>query len=59
MGAGFALFVSAADAARCVQVAADCAVPAWNVGTVERGARQVVIEPLGLVFSGDELDVRA
>ena len=59
MGAGFALFVSAADAARCVQVAADCGVPAWHAGTVERGARQVVIEPLGLVFSGDELDVRA
>ena len=36
MGAGFALFVAAADAARCVQVAADCGVPAWNAGTVER-----------------------
>ena len=59
MGAGFALFVSAADAVRCVQVAADCGVPAWHAGTVERGDRQVVIEPLSLVFSGDDLHVRA
>ncbi|HTN48462.1 MAG TPA: AIR synthase related protein [Burkholderiaceae bacterium] len=59
MGAGFALYVAAADAARCVSVAEDCGVPAWHAGTVEQGERRVIIEPLGLIFAGDELHVRA
>lgn len=59
MGAGFALFVPAADAARTVGIAQDCGVPAWVAGTVEAGARQVVVEPLDVVFGGDDLHVRA
>lgn len=59
MGAGFALYVAPEDAARCVDVAVKCGVPAWHAGTVEQGERRVIIEPLGLVFSGDELHVRA
>jgi phosphoribosylformylglycinamidine cyclo-ligase len=59
MGAGFALFVPAAQAARTVEVAAACGVPAWLAGTVQAGPRQVVIEPLDLVFAGDDLHVRA
>jgi phosphoribosylformylglycinamidine cyclo-ligase len=59
MGAGFALFVPAALAARCIAVAVDCGVAAWHAGTVEAGTRQLVIEPLSLTFGGDELHVRA
>ena len=59
MGAGFALYVAAGDASRVVEVARGCGVPAWIAGTVEAGARQVVIEPLGLTFGGDDLHVRA
>jgi phosphoribosylformylglycinamidine cyclo-ligase len=59
MGAGFALFVSAGEAARCVEIAMACGVPAWTAGTVDEGARQVVIEPLRLTYAGDELHVRA
>jgi phosphoribosylformylglycinamidine cyclo-ligase len=59
MGAGFAIFVPAAQAARCIDVARACGVAAWNAGTVEAGARQVVIEPLGLSFGSDDLHVRA
>lgn len=59
MGAGFALYVAAGDAARCVEAAAASGVPAWHAGTVEQGDRRVIVEPLGLAFSGDELHVRA
>jgi phosphoribosylformylglycinamidine cyclo-ligase len=59
MGAGFALFVRSADAARTIDIAAAAGLRAWNAGVVEDGARQVMIEPLGLTFSADDLHVRA
>jgi len=59
MGAGFALFVDAKDAARTVEVAAQQGIQAWNAGVVEKGKKQVVIEPLSLTFAGDDLHVRA
>jgi phosphoribosylformylglycinamidine cyclo-ligase len=59
MGAGYALFVAAGDAARTVQIARDAGVQAWAAGTVEAGPKQVVLEPLRLVFGGDDLHVRA
>ncbi|MCX8115673.1 MAG: phosphoribosylformylglycinamidine cyclo-ligase, partial [Burkholderiaceae bacterium] len=58
MGAGFALYVAAADAERTVQVARAHGVDAWIAGRVEAGAKQVVIEPLSLTFAGEELHVR-
>ncbi len=59
MGAGFALFVAASEAERCVEIARSCGVEAWNAGVVRSGERQVVIEPLYLTFEADELHVRA
>lgn len=59
MGAGFALFVAREDAERTVHVATQAGVRAWIVGAVKAGAKQVVIAPLQLTFSGDELHVRA
>ena len=59
MGAGYALFVAAADAARTVEIARAAGVQAWAAGTVEAGPKQVVLEPLQLVFGGDDLHVRA
>ena len=59
MGAGFALFVAASEATRVVEITARAGVRAWIAGRVEAGARQVVIEPLNLVFGGDDLHVRA
>jgi phosphoribosylformylglycinamidine cyclo-ligase len=58
MGAGFALFVPAGDAARAVQAAHDAGVSAWIAGAVEAGPKQLVIEPLGLTFGGDALALR-
>ncbi|MDE2081039.1 MAG: phosphoribosylformylglycinamidine cyclo-ligase [Burkholderiales bacterium] len=58
MGAGFALFVAAGDAERAVAVARERGVPAWVAGTVEDGPKQLLIEPLGLRFEGDALQLR-
>jgi phosphoribosylformylglycinamidine cyclo-ligase len=59
MGAGFALFVAAADADRTVAIATAAGVGAMVAGRVEAGPKRVVIEPLGLTFDGDELHLRA
>ena len=59
MGAGFALFVAAADAERTAAVAATAGVRAYIAGRVEAGPKQVVLQPLGLTFTADDLHVRA
>jgi phosphoribosylformylglycinamidine cyclo-ligase len=58
MGAGFALFVAAADAARTVEIARAQGVGARIAGQVEAGAKQLLIEPLGLSFGDDALQLR-
>ncbi len=59
MGAGFAVYAPASDADKVVAVAAAEGLEAWVAGTVEAGERAVVIEPLGLTFSGERLALRA
>lgn len=59
MGAGFALFVDAADAARTVQIARDAGIVASIAGRVEAGRKRVLIEPLALEYAADDLHVRA
>ena len=60
MGAGFALFVAAEDAARTVEVARAVGVDAWHAGSVEdgAGAKRLHIEPLGIEFGDDALQLR-
>ncbi len=58
MGAGFALFVAASDAARTVDMARGCGIDAWDAGRVEAGAKQLHIEPLSIRFDGDSLQLR-
>jgi phosphoribosylformylglycinamidine cyclo-ligase len=58
MGAGFALFVKAADAQRTVDVARQCGVAAIVAGGVEAGTKQLLIEPLGIRFGDDDLQLR-
>jgi phosphoribosylformylglycinamidine cyclo-ligase len=58
MGAGFAIFVKAEDAERTAQVARDCGIDAWVAGSVEAGEKQLLIEPLGIRFSEDDLALR-
>jgi len=58
MGAGFAIFVKAGDAERTVQVAQAAGVPAIIAGSVEAGPKQLLIEPLGIRFGDDDLQLR-
>lgn len=58
MGAGFALYVAAGDAARVVEVSRSLGIEAWVAGAVEAGPKQVLIEPLGVRFGADELQLR-
>ncbi|MDT7836669.1 AIR synthase related protein [Aquabacterium sp. OR-4] len=58
MGAGFALFVAAEDAERTVAVAQAQGIGARIAGTVEAGAKQLLIEPIGVRFGDDDLQLR-
>ncbi len=58
MGAGFALFVAADDGPRCVDIAQRLGFGARVAGRVERGEKQLLIEPLGLRFGDADLQLR-
>jgi phosphoribosylformylglycinamidine cyclo-ligase len=58
MGAGFALFVDRADVAETIAAAHAQGIDAWDAGVVEAGAKEVVLEPLGVRFAADELQLR-
>jgi phosphoribosylformylglycinamidine cyclo-ligase len=58
MGAGFALFVAADDAARTVQVAQGLGVGALLAGAVHEGRKELTIGPLSLRFGADDLQLR-
>jgi phosphoribosylformylglycinamidine cyclo-ligase len=59
MGAGFALFVAPADVSATLRAAAAAGVVASHAGEVRTGTKSLVIEPLGLEYSGSDLHVRA
>jgi len=58
MGAGFALFVAAADAQRTAEVARAQGVEAWVAGRVEAGPKRLIIEPLNVEYGDDALQLR-
>jgi phosphoribosylformylglycinamidine cyclo-ligase len=58
MGAGFALFVAASDAQRTVDTARAQGIDALIAGRIEDGPKRVRIEPLGIEFGSDELQLR-
>jgi phosphoribosylformylglycinamidine cyclo-ligase len=60
MGAGFAVYVDPADAARCIEIARESGDEAWIGGTVVKdGSRKAVeITPLGITFEAETLQVR-
>jgi phosphoribosylformylglycinamidine cyclo-ligase len=58
MGVGFAAMLRANQADAAVAKAREAGYEAWIAGTVEEGERSVEVAPLGLMFSGAELQVR-
>jgi phosphoribosylformylglycinamidine cyclo-ligase len=57
MGAGFAVYCAAGDGERVVALAAGCGLRAHVAGRVLPGPRQVVLEPVGVTFESDALDL--
>jgi phosphoribosylformylglycinamidine cyclo-ligase len=55
MGAGYALYCAAGAGATVAGVAAGLGLTAWVAGTVEEGPREVLLEPVGVRFGGQEL----
>jgi phosphoribosylformylglycinamidine cyclo-ligase len=60
MGAGFAVYVNAGQVDSFLRVAREAGYDAWRAGAVtKQGARKaVVIEPLGVTFEAESLQVR-
>ncbi len=58
MGAGYAVYLPAEQAADAKMVAEQCGFKAWIAGTVTTGPKQVIIKPLDITFAGDSLEVR-
>jgi phosphoribosylformylglycinamidine cyclo-ligase len=58
MGAGFALFVDPNDAEATAHIARQCGIEAWVAGAVAAGPKQVLIEPIGVTYSAEDLKLR-
>ena len=59
MGSGYALYCRAGDGEQIVATAASLGLRALLAGRVEQGPRQVVLEPVGVRFAGDRLELSA
>jgi phosphoribosylformylglycinamidine cyclo-ligase len=57
MGSGYALYCRAGDGEEIVHRAQALGLTALVAGGVEEGPRQVILEPLGVHFAGEELEL--
>jgi phosphoribosylformylglycinamidine cyclo-ligase len=57
MGTGYALYCAPGAGARIVTIAQGLGLGALVAGRVEEGPRQVILEPVGVRFAGDELEL--
>jgi phosphoribosylformylglycinamidine cyclo-ligase len=59
MGSGYALYCAAGEGQAIVRVAEGLGFGAMLAGRVEEGPRRVILEPLGVCFEDDELELSA
>ena len=59
MGAGLALYCAAGEGERTVALAAELGLEAMVAGAVADGERQVLLEPLGVTYSSEQLELSA
>jgi phosphoribosylformylglycinamidine cyclo-ligase len=57
MGAGYALYCAAGAGEAVVAIARRLGLGALIAGRVEQGPRQVILEPVGVRFAGEELEL--
>lgn len=58
MGAGFAFYVPGEQATLAQEIARNLGYQSWDAGVVEEGPKQVVIEPNGITYRQDSLQIR-
>jgi phosphoribosylformylglycinamidine cyclo-ligase len=59
MGSGFAVYCAAGSAGRVLEAAAALGMDAVLAGGVEEGPRRVMVEPVGVVYEGAEMELSA
>ncbi len=59
MGSGYALYCAAGAGAQAVAIARELGFDALVAGRVEAGPRRVIVEPIDVVYEGDELQLSA
>ena len=57
MGTGYAIYCARGEAAAVVRIAEGLGLSALLAGRVQEGPRQVILEPVDVRFSGDELEL--
>jgi phosphoribosylformylglycinamidine cyclo-ligase len=57
MGSGFAVFCGAGSGPEVIKAAEDAGLAAVLAGVVEQGSRRLIVEPLGVTYEGDELQL--
>lgn len=57
MGSGYAVYAAMGTGQQVVDVARDLGHDALVAGAVEEGPRQVIVEPVGVTYATDELDL--
>jgi phosphoribosylformylglycinamidine cyclo-ligase len=57
MGSGYALYCGAGDGERIVAIARGLGLDALVAGRVEEGPRQVLLEPVGVSYRGEQLEL--
>ena len=57
MGCGYAVYCAAGNAGRVVGAATELGLAAHQAGIVEAGPRRVILEPNGVVFETDAMDL--
>jgi phosphoribosylformylglycinamidine cyclo-ligase len=57
MGCGFTLYCSPSSTAGVVELAGELGFDALVAGAVEEGPRQVILEPVGVRYGAEELDL--
>lgn len=58
MGMDYALFVPEKDVKRTQEIIKGCKFSSINAGSVQKGKRQVVINPINITFSADSMSLR-
>ena len=56
MGSGYAVYCAAGSGSEVVAIARELGLNALVAGSVEDGPRQVIVEPVGVIYEGAELE---